>query len=405
MKFNGKYVSLFLAVVAGVESFTSTTFTTNTRSISFDTTNKKVCAPKKQVIGGTFGLSSLASTEESSVEATEETSSEESAVVETETTEVVVSEDEESESGSTGEDTPIKTEGEVEDITKIAYVVNLSYDTQGYQLKELFNEHGKVQKVFMPKQRGSGRPKGIAFVTMESEEERDLAIEKLNETDVDGRTVYVAKAKPRSEKKAGDRVNDDSLNKKLYVGNISYDTTREDLMEFFSEYGSVLDVYVPVDRESGLPRGFAFVTMANDNADKAIENASGTSLQGRTIEVKESLPKGTKAPAREKREPTDNIKIYIGNMSFDTEEDTLRSLFEEFGELVDLYIPTDRYSGRPRGFAFVTMHKDNVASAIEGCDGLEVDGRILRVNEAQPKGYSTPKYDEWSEEGDWGEEE
>ena len=79
-------------------------------------------------------------------------------------------------------------------------------------------------------------------------------------------------------------------------------------MEFFSEYGSVLDVYVPVDRESGLPRGFAFVTMANDNADKAIENASGTSLQGRTIEVKESLPKGTKAPAREKREPTGKSK-------------------------------------------------------------------------------------------------
>lgn len=102
----------------------------------------------------------------------------------------------------------------------------------------------------------------------------------------------------------------------------------------------------------------------------------------------------------------DDTKIYVGNLSFDTEEETLRSCFEEFGELTDLYIPLDRYSGRPRGFAFVTMSSENAASAIEAIDGLEMDGRILRVNEAQPKGYSTPRYDDWDdEEGDWGEEE
>ena len=71
----------------------------------------------------------------------------------------------------------------------------------------------------------------------------------------------------------------------------------------------------------------------------------------------------------------------------------------------DLYIPLDRYSGRPRGFAFVTMGSDAAANAIEATDGLEMDGRILRVNEAQPKGYSTPKYDDWDEEEDWGDEE
>ena len=90
----------------------------------------------------------------------------------------------------------------------------------------------------------------------------------------------------------------------------------------------------------------------------------------------------------------DDIKIYIGNLSFDTEEDTIRACFEEFGELTDLYIPLDRDSGRPRGFAFVTMGRDGAANAIEATDGLEMDGRVLRVNEAQPKGYSTQKYDD-----------
>lgn len=90
----------------------------------------------------------------------------------------------------------------------------------------------------------------------------------------------------------------DPNSKKLYVGNISYETTKEDLMDFFQEYGEVKDVYVPVDRESGAPRGFAFVTMNSEEAEKAIEDASGVELQGRVIDVKESLPRGQKAPPR-----------------------------------------------------------------------------------------------------------
>ncbi len=70
--------------------------------------------------------------------------------------------------------------------------------------------------------------------------------------------------------------------------------------------------------------------------------------------------------------------------------------------MIDVYQPLDRYSGRPRGFAFVTMGSDNAGRAIEETDGMELDGRILRVNEAQPKGYSTPPSDdEWNGEGDW----
>ncbi len=93
----------------------------------------------------------------------------------------------------------------------------------------------------------------------------------------------------------------DPDSKKLYVGNISYETSRDDLIEFFEEYGEVKDVYVPVDRDTGSPRGFAFVTMSAENAEKAIEEASGVMLQGRSIDVKESLPRGQKAPPRRER--------------------------------------------------------------------------------------------------------
>ena len=87
-------------------------------------------------------------------------------------------------------------------------------------------------------------------------------------------------------------------------------------------------------------------------------------------------------------ESTDETKLYIGNISFDTEQETLRELFEDYGPIVDLYCPLDANTGRPRGFAFVTLEPDNAIRAIEEVDGWEVDGRMLRVNEAQPKGSS-----------------
>ncbi|MDP0499742.1 MAG: RNA-binding protein [Verrucomicrobiota bacterium JB022] len=81
-----------------------------------------------------------------------------------------------------------------------------------------------------------------------------------------------------------------------------------------------------------------------------------------------------------------NTKLYVGNLSFDTDEQTLRETFEQFGEVTDVFVVMDRETGRPRGFAFVTMASaDEAANAIEQMNGRELDGRALAVNEARPK--------------------
>jgi cold-inducible RNA-binding protein len=78
-------------------------------------------------------------------------------------------------------------------------------------------------------------------------------------------------------------------------------------------------------------------------------------------------------------------KIYVGNMSYDTTEGTLRELFATHGEVVSVSVVTDRDTGRPRGFAFVEMATDAAANAaIAALDGQSVDGRTLKVNEARP---------------------
>jgi len=73
---------------------------------------------------------------------------------------------------------------------------------------------------------------------------------------------------------------------RIYVGNLSYDTTREDLEQAFGEHGQVTDVHVPMDRETGRPRGFAFVEMTDDAAAQAaIDAFNGAELGGRTLTV------------------------------------------------------------------------------------------------------------------------
>lgn len=80
-------------------------------------------------------------------------------------------------------------------------------------------------------------------------------------------------------------------------------------------------------------------------------------------------------------------RLFVGNLSFDTSEATLRSALTEGGRVVkDLHMPHDRESGRPRGFAFADMGSESdAASAIKALHGASLDGRALKVNEAEPR--------------------
>ena len=80
-------------------------------------------------------------------------------------------------------------------------------------------------------------------------------------------------------------------------------------------------------------------------------------------------------------------RLYVGNLSWDTTEDTLRAAFEQGGRNVkDIHMVSDRETGRPRGFAFVEMSNEQEAqAAIQDMDGQALDGRNLKVNEAQER--------------------
>ncbi|MFN8484240.1 MAG: RNA-binding protein [Anaerolineae bacterium] len=82
-------------------------------------------------------------------------------------------------------------------------------------------------------------------------------------------------------------------------------------------------------------------------------------------------------------------RLYIGNLSYNTGDAALRELFSQAGEVVDIHLPTDRETGRPRGFGFVEMaNSASAKAAIAQFDGYTLDDRQLRVNEAQEKSAS-----------------
>src|SRR5512134_3460992 len=79
-------------------------------------------------------------------------------------------------------------------------------------------------------------------------------------------------------------------------------------------------------------------------------------------------------------------KVFVGNLDYNTRREEVQTLFSQVGEIRDVFLPTDRETGRPRGFAFVEFAADeDAAKAIEKFNGYELGGRALRVNAAEDR--------------------
>ncbi|PLZ89130.1 RNA-binding protein [Fischerella muscicola CCMEE 5323] len=97
------------------------------------------------------------------------------------------------------------------------------------------------------------------------------------------------------------------------------------------------------------------------------------------------------------------MSIYVGNLSYQVREEDLREVFAEYGTVKKVQLPTDRDTGRLRGFAFVEMQSDEEEErAIEALDGAEWMGRDLKVNKARPRPERNSQRSYSSGGGNWG---
>ncbi len=96
------------------------------------------------------------------------------------------------------------------------------------------------------------------------------------------------------------------------------------------------------------------------------------------------------------------MNIYVSNLSFNVQDEDLRSYFEEHGEVTSAKVIIDRETGRSRGFGFVEMPDQAAAeNAIRELDGASVEGRSMRVNEAKPREEKKPRSSSYSNNNRW----
>jgi nucleolin len=168
------------------------------------------------------------------------------------------------------------------------------------------------------------------------------------------------------------------MGNKLYVGNLSWSTTEESLNAAFSQAGSVTSAQIPLNH-MGKSRGFGFVEMATpEEAQAAIEMFNEKDLDGRVIRVNEAGQAPT-SPA------VNNRKLFVGNLSWSTTEESLQEAFGQAGTVVSVKVPLNDM-GKSRGIAFVEMSTEEEAqAAIEMFNEKDVDGRAITVNVARPQ--------------------
>ncbi|KAK3126405.1 hypothetical protein QOZ80_7AG0556060 [Eleusine coracana subsp. coracana] len=185
---------------------------------------------------------------------------------------------------------------------------------------------------------------------------------------------------------------------RLFVGNLPYTMTAEELSQAFSEAGRVDDAQIIYDKVTNRSRGFAFVTMANaEEAAKGIQMFDGALLGGRTVRVNyPEVPRGGErrtVTMGGRRRDDGTYKVYAGNLGWGVRADALRAVFEGQPGLLDARVIFERETGRSRGFGFVSFTTAEAAqAALEALDGVELEGRPLRLSlaEQNPTAGSPP---------------
>eukprot|EP00262_Sarcandra_glabra_P005260 TRINITY_DN1666_c1_g1_i1.p1 TRINITY_DN1666_c1_g1~~TRINITY_DN1666_c1_g1_i1.p1 ORF type:complete len:287 (-),score=56.23 TRINITY_DN1666_c1_g1_i1:614-1474(-) len=183
---------------------------------------------------------------------------------------------------------------------------------------------------------------------------------------------------------------------RLYVGNLPYSMTSAQLAEIFSEAGRVESVEIVYDRVTDRSRGFGFVTMGSvEEAKEAMRMFNGSQVGGRTVKV--NFPEVPRGGEREVMGPRmrgshrgfveSSYKIYAGNLGWTLTSEALKDAFADQPGVLGAKVLYERDSGRSRGFGFVSfVSEEEAQSAIDAMNGVEVEGRPLRLNLAAERG-------------------
>jgi len=294
--------------------------------------------------------------------------------------------------------------------------------------EEVLN-HFRIQQeqLSLPTWSDSGRCKGIAFVTCDSVSQK-TSILQMDDTPFTAsdntRDLSIKEYEDRPRKTGARRgggsrrgnkgtrggsagrgrgdgasqsyVSDDETAREIYISNAAFSSTKESFTQFFSDIknGEVESITIPTQYQSGKPKGFAFVRFTTVEARDQALTKNGEELDGRALGIRENKGRAERAPRpdyggrREQRrselseKPQQCTTIFVGNLPWATDEDELKGLFEDCGEVVNARIVRQSWTQRSRGFGYVEFAQEaSVDTAVQ--KQITVDNRELRLDYAE----------------------
>merc|ERR1712225_10389 len=229
---------------------------------------------------------------------------------------------------------------------------------------------------------------GSGSDSSDSESEEEAAPSKKRKAEDE---PVAATKKTKTEETA-----EDTGSKNLFVGNLSWNVDDDWLLREFEEFGEISGARVISDKATGRSKGFGYVEFTSSaSAAAALKAKKGSMIDGREANVDFSTPRSD-APPRDRAQsraqaygdsqnpPSDTL--FLGNLSFDADENTVGEAFGEHGTVINVRLPTDMETGNPKGFGYVTFSSiDDAKTAFEAMTGADIAGRPVRLDYATPK--------------------
>ncbi|WOK98260.1 hypothetical protein Cni_G06970 [Canna indica] len=254
------------------------------------------------------------------------------------------------------------------------YVGDLDWGVTDAQLYEVFSQMGMVMSVRVCRDINTRRSLGYAYVNYAVPSDAARAIEMLNLTPLNGKTIRVMYS-----------IRDPSIRKSgtgnVFVKNLEKSVDSKALHETFSAFGTILSCKIVTDT-SGLSKGYGFVQFhQEESAQSAIEKLNGTLMNNKKVYVRPFIRK-------QERENAGNAKfnnVFVKNLSESTTEDNLQEVLGVFGTITSCVVMRER-NGKSKGFGFINYaNPDAAAKSVQELNGKEFDGKEWYVGKAQKK--------------------
>jgi RNA recognition motif-containing protein len=280
---------------------------------------------------------------------------------------------------------------------KRIYVGNLAFSVDWKKLKDFFRSAGNVMFADVLTEGPSGRSKGCGIVEFEHAHEAANAIRAFNNRELDGRLMFIREDREERESPSEvhqSRVVSSFTGTRIYVGNLSWDVTWQNLKDCFSQVAPVVRADVISDA-TGRSKGCAIIDFQNpSDALRAINHLNNTELHGRPMFIREDREGSTagaafSAPASSGSNSDGNHRVYVGNLSWDVTWADLKDHFKPAGNVLRADILSEA-GGRSKGCGIVEFGSAASAqNAIHSLNNTTLRGRPIFVREDRENNHGS----------------